>query len=458
MAVHPIDFELQADAYSTPELRAVFDERTRIGRWLRFEAALAEAQGDLGIIPEAAAARIVDAATLERLDLEAIRAGYQTSRNSVMPVLKALRAACGPEHGEFVHHGATTQDVVDTGIVLELRDTLAIVLRDLRSVEAALLALAERHRETPMIGRSHGQQAIPITFGMKAAIWLGEIRRHIERVKRVSDDGLFGQFGGAVGTLAALGDQGPDVKRRLMAKLGLTYCLQSWHTARDNIADICAVLAMATVSQAKIANEVFELGRTEVGELREPPASPGAMSSSTMPHKRNPVLCQRIVVLASHVRGLLSVVMEAMSQQNERDPRALWSEWMAVPQIAIYAGTATAYLDQVIGGLEVFPERMLHNLNLHGDLVASEWLMFRLAGKIGKVKAQEILHQAGQTAVDQQVSLVDILRDVPEVAPVLEEHDVAVARQPELYSGMATGIVDDTVGEVRSLRAAEGAV
>ncbi|MEJ2632837.1 MAG: adenylosuccinate lyase family protein [Acidihalobacter sp.] len=457
MAVHPIDFELQADAYSTPELRAIFDERARLSHWLRFEAALAETQGELGVIPQASAACIVETAAVERLDLDAIRKGYQISRNSVIPVLKALRIACGSEHGEFVHHGATTQDVVDTGLMLELRDALAVVTRDLRSVETGLLALAERHRATPMIGRSHGQQAIPITFGMKAAIWLAEIRRHIERLKRVASDALFGQFGGAVGTLAALAERGPQVKQRLMSKLGLNHSLQPWHTARDNVAEICSVLTMATVSQAKIANEVFELGRTEFGELREPGGIPGAMSSSTMPHKRNPVLCQRIVVLASHVRSLLSVVMEAMLQQNERDPRALWSEWLAVPQIAVYAGTATTYLDQVVNGLEVFPEDMLRNLNLHGDLVASEWLMFRLAGKIGKVKAQKVLHRAGEVAAEKRLSLVEILRADSEIGSVLNDDDLTVALQPELYSGMAASIVDVTLGAVRSARATESA-
>lgn len=456
MPVHPIDFELQTDFYSTPELRALFDEKARIGRWLQFEAALAETQGELGVIPAGSAARIVNVARLDCLDMESIRVGYETTRNSVMPVLKALRAACGAPHGEFVHHGATTQDVVDTGAMLELKQALVIVLRDLRGVEAGLLDLAERHRATPMIGRSHGQQAIPITFGMKAAVWLGEVRRHIERLKAVSERTLYGQLGGAVGTMAALAQQAPEVKRRTMDKLGLGYTLAAWHTSRDNVAEVCATLAMATVSAAKIADEVFELGRTEFGELREPPGNPAAMSSSTMPHKRNPVLCQRVVVMASHVRALLSVVMEAMMHQNERDPRSLWAEWLAVPQMALFAGTAMAYLKQIVDGLEVFPERMLRNLHIHGDLVASEWLLFRLADRIGKVRAQETLHRAGQIAAAESRSLVDVLRTLPETESMLDDDDLIVAQKPERYTGWADRIVDDAVAAVRHARMAEG--
>lgn len=452
MPVHPIDFELQTDFYSTPELRAVFDEKERIGRWLHFEAALAASQGELGVIPADSAARIVEMASLDKLDLEKIRDGYKTTRNSVMPVLKALRTACGAPHGGYVHHGATTQDVVDTGAMLELKQALAIILRDMQGLEASLMALAEKHRATPMIGRSHGQQAIPITFGMKVAVWLGEISRHIERLEAVSQRALFGQLGGAVGTLAAIADKAPDIKRRTMEKLGLGYSLAAWHTSRDNVAEVCSVMTMATISVAKIADEVFELGRTEFGELREPPGSPTAMSSSTMPHKRNPVLSERVVVISSHVRALLSVVMEAMMHQNERDVRSLWSEWLAVPQIALYTGTAVAYVRQIVDGLEVYPQRMLDNLHIHGDLVASEWLLFRLSDRIGKVKAQETLHQAGQMAAESHQSLVDILRTLPETASVLEDSDVQVAEHPEQYRGWAEKIVDDAILAVRQAR------
>lgn len=453
MAVHPFDYELQTDFYSTPELRDLFDERARMARWLRFEAALAEAQGELGVIPKTAAAVISQKAFLKHLDLDGVREGYKTTRNSVMPILKALRTACGPEHGEFVHHGATTQDAIDTGEMLALKDGLAITLRDLLAIEGELVTLADRHRQTPMIGRSHGQQAIPITFGLKVAIWLGELRRHIERLKSVLATAPVGQLGGAVGTMAALTDQAPEVKRRVMNKLGLVYALPAWHTSRDNVAEACSVLTMATATAAKIADEVFELGRTEFGELREPAGSPGAMSSSTMPHKRNPVLCQRIKVMETHVRSLLSVVMESMSHQNERDPRALWAEWLAVPQMLIYSGAIMAYLKQITAGLEVYPERMLANLHIHGDLVSSEWLLFRLAGRVGKVKAQNALHKAGEVAAAQNVRLVDALRADPEMSSALTAEDLERAEQPERYTGWSETIVDEVLDAVRAARA-----
>jgi len=455
MAVHPFDYDLQTDFYSTPELRDLFDERARMARWLRFEAALAEAQGELGVIPAASADVISKMASLEHLDLEGVREGYKTTRNSVMPILKALRGACGPEHGGYVHHGATTQDAIDSGEMMALKDGLAIALRDLLSIEGELLNLADRHRQTPMIGRSHGQQAIPISFGLKVAIWLGEVRRHVERLKSVLATAPVGQLGGAVGTMAALTDQAPEVKRRVMDKLGLVYALPAWHTSRDNVAEACSVLTMASATAAKIADEVFELGRTEFGELREPAGTPGVMSSSTMPHKRNPVLCQRVKVMERHVRSLLGVVMESMNHRNERDPRALWAEWLAVPQMLIYSASIMAYLKQITAGLEVYPARMLSNLHIHGDLVSSEWLLFRLAERVGKVNAQEALHKAGQDAAAQGTSLVEALRADAEISSALTEEDLTRAEQPELYTGWSETIVAEVVDAVRAARASD---
>jgi adenylosuccinate lyase len=448
MSAHPIDFDLQANVFATPELKALFDERARIERWLNFEAALARAQAELEIIPQDAAEAISAKSSLDALDLEAIRTEYTTSRNSVMPVLKALRQACGKVHGEFVHYGATTQDVIDTGEVLEIKATLDIVKRDLGAIEEHLICLARTHRDTPMIGRTHSQQALPITLGAKFAVWLAEIDRHSARITSLTDRVLVGQLGGAVGTMAALGEQAEAVKRRTMEQLDLLVSPESWHTARDNVAETCTGLAMIATTLAKIANEIILLGRTEIAELREPPAGRKTASSSTMPHKRNPVMCERILVLATHARALSGVVMESMLHENERDPRALWAEWLAVPQIAIYTGTALDSMKAILADLEVFPQRMLANLHLHKEMVASEWLLFRLAPKVGKMHAQELLHRAIQQAEETGDALTDVLCADAELGPLLEEQDLAVATAPEGYLGQASQIVDKVIAAV----------
>jgi adenylosuccinate lyase/3-carboxy-cis,cis-muconate cycloisomerase len=248
--------------------------------------------------------------------------------------------------------------------------------------------------------------------------------------------------------MAALGEHAQKVKRRTMERLGLDASPEAWHTARDNIAEVCACFTMITSTMAKIANEIVLLGRTELGELREPVVGGATARSSTMPHKRNPVLCQRVVVLSSHVRGLLSVVMEAMIHENERDPRALWSEWLSLPQIAVYTGTAVHSMGVILADLEVFPERMLANLHLQRELVASEGLLFRLAEKIGKLRAQELLRAAMQRAVTENRPLVELLRTDPIVGPLLTEQDLAIATAPETYVGHSAEIVDAVLASV----------
>jgi len=454
MSSHPFDFEIQAEVFSTPEMTAIFDEQRRFMRWLEFEAALAAVQAELGIIPVEAAAEINEKANLDHLDLGAVRDGYKKSRNSLIPVLKALRGACRNGHGEFVHYGATTQDVLDTGQVMELRDTLRIIYRDLRKLEKTLAGLTEKHIATPMIGRSHGQQALPITFGLKCGVWLAENRRHIERVKNLAPRLLVGQLSGAVGTMAALGDQGREVARLTMSRLGLGNSTISWHTSRDNIAEAAALMAMLTASLEKIASEIVELGKNEIGELREPAPSE-AISSSTMPHKRNPVICQRIAVMARQTRALAGTVTEAMVHEHERDGRSIWSEWLAMPQISIYTGTALHYIKQVMDGLEVIPENMTKNLHLHGDMVLSEWLLFRLGSSIGKMKAQEIMREITGKALANNKSLKECVLADSEIAALLDRDDLVFLDHPEKYLGQAETIINDLLREISDRRATD---
>jgi len=450
MVSHPLDFQLQAGFYATPELLAVFDEKRKMNRWLQVEAALARAQAELGVIPAEAAREIGVRADLDHLDLELIKEGYRQSRNSLMPVIKALRAACRDGHGQYVHYGATTQDILDTGQVLELEEFLRILYRDLRTLENLLIDISRAHRDTPMIGRTHGQQALPVTFGLKTSIWACEVRRHIERLKGLYPRVTVGQLGGAVGTMAALGPRGRETAKRTMELLGLQWRPPAWHTSRDNMAETACFCAILAGTMEKAANEIFLLSKTEVAELAEAP--PGTMMSSTMPHKRNPVLCQRVAALARQIRSLAGAVLESMAHEHERDPRLLWSEWLAMPQIAIYTGTAADCLVRVLEGLIVSEGNMRKNLLLHKDMVMSEWLLFRLAPIMGRTRAQEKLHALLRRTGGENIGLRELLAGDPEIGPLLNKEDMDFLDHPERYTGLAAALVDDTLAGITAQR------
>ena len=452
MPSHPIDFQINPSVFSTSEITEIFDEKARYQRWLDFEAALAKVQGEIGVIPQEAAEEIGRKARLECLDLESIHKGYLHSRNSLMPLINGLRKACESGYGEYVHYGVTTQDVLDTGEILELRETLTIVYRDLRALEIICLDLAKVHRSTPMVARTHGQQALPMTFGLKVAIWLGEVRRHIERIKYISQKITIGQLGGAVGTMAALGPRAMEIARRTLSLLHLKDSKVAWHNSRDNIGELSSIFCLLITTLEKMANEIFQLQKTEIGELRES-VPEGAMSSTTMPHKKNPVICQRIIVLSRHVRYLTGTIMESMAHEHERDARCLWSEWLAVPQLCIYTGAALQYMLDVMSGLEIRVDRMMENLHLHKNLIASEWLLFRLSGTIGKMKSLEKLRKLSDKAMDTGISLKDAVMDDPEIGSLLTPEDLAYLDYPERYIGHALQMVDRVIEDIERKRA-----
>jgi len=452
MPSHPIDYEINPNVFTTPELSKIFDEKTRYQRWLDFEAALAAAQAELDVIPQDAAEEIQKKARVESLDLDFIREGYSRSGNSLIPLINGLRKACDHGHGEFVHYGTTTQDVLDTAQTLEIKAVVNLLYRDLRPLEDQCLALARRHRETPIIARTHGQQALPTTFGLKAAVWSGEIRRHIQRIKSISPRIIVGQLSGAVGTMAALGPHAPEIAKRTMDRLELRHEVLPWHNSRDNIAELASIFSLMTITLAKIANEIFQLQKREIDELREP-APVKASASSTMPHKRNPVICQRIVALSKHVRYLSATVVESMAHEHERDARCLWSEWLAVPQLCIYTGTTLTYMLKIVSGLEVRTEQMMANLSMHKAAVCSEWLLFRLRDRLGKSKAQDKARSLLQKAGGNEGSLEDIVMNDPEMAEGLTPQDLSYLDHPEQYIGHAVEMVDAAIAEIERQRA-----
>ncbi|HEB68816.1 MAG TPA: adenylosuccinate lyase family protein [Desulfobulbus sp.] len=451
MPVHPFDYQINPHVFSTPEFEALFDEKKVFQRWLDFEAALATAQGKYGIIPAEAAQEIRSKAKLELIDLDGVRAGYAKSRNSVVPLLGGLRRACSNNHGEYVHYGATTQDVLDTGEILALRETLSLLYRDLRTIERICLNLALKYRATPMAARSHGQQALPTTFGLKITTWSAEIHRHIKRIQHIHSTIGYGQLSGAVGTYAALGPQGLEVAAETMALLGLKHNALSWHTSRDIVAELAADFSLLVMTLAKIANEIFQLQKTEIGELQEPSIA-GALASSTMPHKQNPVICQRVVALSKHVRGLAGTVMESMAHEHERDPRSLWAEWLAIPQLCIYTGNALHSMIDVLTGLTVRPERMLENLYRQKNLITTEWLLFQLSKHLGKTKSLEKLHALSSTAASEGDSLKEAVLADAEIGSLFSREELALLDHPEDYTGQAVKIVDLAIAEISSRR------
>jgi adenylosuccinate lyase/3-carboxy-cis,cis-muconate cycloisomerase len=451
MPAHPIDFLIQSHLYSTPELLEIFDEKHRFERWLRFEAALALSQAELGVIPKEAAEEISRKAQVSFIDLESVAQAYTNNRNSLIPVIEALRSICADDYGEYVHYGATTQDVLDTSQILEIKEVLSIFYQNLRKLEAILVGHVRQHKDTIMIGRTHGQQALPITFGFKASVWLAEVRRHIDRIKSLAERVLIGQLSGAVGSMAALGPDAEEVATRTMARLGIGSSELAWHSSRDNIAEIASCFAMITTTCEKIANEIFQLGKTEMGELQESPFQK-AGGSSTMPHKQNPVLCQRIAVLATHARALASVIMESMRHEHERDVRCLWSEWLAMPQISIYTGTALNYMCDVLEHLNVNPEAMKKNLSINKEKVLSEWLQFRLAPVIGRKQAQKRLKEIFQAQAQQGESIEKLLAADSVISGILEPEDYEKLRHPEEYTGRIPEIIDRALARIMAAR------
>ena len=350
MTVSTVNSAVFGGLFTTAAMRAVFADEARLQRMLDVEAALARAQARLGLIPAAAAAEITAKARLERFDLEAIRRGTELAGYPIVPLVKALGEACDGDAGRYVHWGATTQDIVDSALVLQIRDALALIEADLDAVLRRLVQLAQQFRDTPMAGRSHLQHALPITFGFKCAVWLSAMQRQRRRLETLRGEVLVVQFGGAVGTLASLGEDGTRVLAALAEELDLAVPPIAWHVARDNLAEAACFLGLLTGSLGKIATDIALLMQTEVGEVAEPHAE-GRGGSSTMPQKRNPIASELILAAAKNVRQLVPVMLDAMLQDHERATGPWHAEWLALPQAFALSAGALHHTRALLEGL-----------------------------------------------------------------------------------------------------------
>lgn len=451
---HLIDSRVLGPLFASAEMKEVFGDRAMVQSWLDAEVALVRSQADCGLVPAGAARAIAAAARSDDLDLESIAAEIGRTSHPLVPVVRVLAERSG-EAGAWVHYGATTQDIVDTGLVLQARDGLDLIDRKLSGLTDALAGLAGRHRDLPMVGRTHAQHALPITLGFKFAVLLAEAERHLERVRAMRPRVLVGQLGGAVGSMASFGGKGPELVRRMMDRLGLGTPDITWHTARDNLTELTCVLAMISATCGKIANEIRVLQRTEVAELEEPFAM-GKVGSSTMPHKRNPMFAEYAVSNAILTRNAPGEMLAAMLQEHERDMTMWGVEWATIPQTFVLTAGVLEHAATLLDGLVVHPEAIHRNLHLLGDLMLSEAAMMHLAKTLGKSEAHEVVYRASMAAWRSGRTLRDTLLDDPEAGSRIDADELDALLVPESYLGSCGTLIDGVLARHRRRRAGDG--
>ena len=449
MSARITDSRLYAHLWGTAEVRALLGERARLQGWLDVLAALARAQAAEGVIPAPAAAAIAENARVGRLDLDLAAEQTRRTSHSVLGLIRALQVVLPEEAREQVYVGATVQDITDTWTSLIMRGVGGIAWRDLRRLEEILISLAVRYRTTAMPARTHGQPGAPVTFGWKAASWADEVRRHLDRLRGSAERWLVGQLGGGSGSLVFYRGRGPAVRARFCAELGLGDPGISWLTARDRVAECAQVLALVCGTLARIGTEVYELARPEIGELAEP-ADEEAVSSITMPHKRNPERGEHLDTLARLVRANAGVLVEGMAAQHERDGRSWKAEWVALPEVFLLATTALQVAVDLLDGLEVHPEAMAVNLRRQDGYGETERILARLAPRMGKHLAQARLQQASQHGHRAGRSLAQSLAD----SGLLGE-DEARGLTATADTGSCAEMVDTVVARAHMARASE---
>ncbi len=446
MASHVIDSVFFKDLYGSPEMRAVFDENNLLQQWLNYEAALARAEASLGLVPAEAAAEITRKARAKLMDKDAIKRGVDKTVHPLVSLIWQLSEQCEGEAGRYVHWGATTQDVMDTAIVLQVGQAFPLFETALSALIDSASQLARTHRDTVMAGRTHGQQALPITFGFKVAVWVAELKRHVVRLAESKPRVLTGEFAGASGTLASVSEHGIEINARLMAELGLNVPEIAWHTSRDNFAEFAGVLAMICATLGKIAHEVIDLQKLEFGEVEEP-FEMGKIGSSTMPQKRNPMICEAILALARLTRTQATTAIDAMMHEHERDWSSFQMEWEYIPELCVMVHGALQMTRRVLSDLIVYPDNMTRNLSVtHGSLLA-ERVMLKLGEAIGRQHAHDIIYEAAMESFEQHVDFGVILKRNPTVTEHLPADTIDALLDPTQYTGLSGFFVDRVAGK-----------
>ncbi|QHB71115.1 3-carboxy-cis,cis-muconate cycloisomerase [Stenotrophomonas sp. 364] len=425
--------------FGAPEVDAVFTDTARLQAMLDVEAALARAQVRCAVIPPAALGAIEAACRADLYAVPALGQATLLAGNPAIPLVKALTAQvrhADADAARWVHWGATSQDIIDTGAVLQLREAVGLVQERLHVLCTALAVLADAERDTGLPGRTLLQQAVPVTFGLKAAGWLDALHRSQRRLQALYDDTLVLQFGGAAGTLASLQARGLDVAQALGDELQLPVPALPWHTARDRVAELGSTFALLTGTLGKIATDIVLLMQSEVAEAFEP-VGEGRGGSSAMPHKRNPVGCVAAIASATRVPGLVSTLFVAMPQPHERAAGQWHAEWETVPEIVRLCAGSLAQVTVVVQGLQLDRARMRDHLDSHGGLLYAEAVAVTLAETLGKATAHALVEQAARQALAQSRHLRDVLQDMPTVSAQLSPTQLAALFAPDSWRGMA---------------------
>ncbi|WP_285519811.1 adenylosuccinate lyase [Thermococcus nautili] len=443
MAVHPIDYR-----YGSEEMRRIWDEENKLQKLLNVEAALARAHAKLGNIPEESARVISERASTEWVKLERVKEIEAEIHHDIMAVVKALSEVCG-EHGKYVHLGATSNDIIDTANALLIKESLELIERYLRELRDVLMKLAEEHKYTVCIGRTHGQHAVPTTYGMKFALWLDEVQRHLERLEELKKRVLVGKMRGAVGTAASFGEKALEIERLVMEDLGLKPALiTNQLVPRDLYAELMMFLALVASTLDKIGLEIRNLQRTEILEVSEP-FGKKQVGSSTMPHKRNPIRTEKVCGLA---RVLYSNVIPALLNNplwHERDLTNSSVERVILPESFVLLDEMLRVTIRVLKGLEFFPENIERNLYLTKNLIMAEPLMLKLAERgMGRQEAHELVRQLAMKAFEEGRDFLEVVKESEEVRKYLTDEDLASLR-PENYIGVAPQIVDNVLRHIR---------
>jgi 3-carboxy-cis,cis-muconate cycloisomerase len=435
---------LLAPMLSSPAMRAVCDDVACLQNMLDFEAALAGAEAAVGVIPEAAAAAIATACRAESFDLAALADAATRSGNLAIPLIKALTAnvaKADPQAARYVHWGATSQDVIDTATMLTVRAAIEALLADIDRAIAGFATLARQHRHTAVVARTWLQHALPMPFGLKLAEYAAALHRSRQRLRRLRVEALALQFGGAAGTLAALGDKAMPVAEKLAELIKLPLPDAPWHTHRDRIAEIASVFAIIAGTCGKIARDVSLMMQTDVGEAFEP-SDEGRGGSSTMPHKRNPVAAASALAASIMAPNLAATIFAAQVQEHERSAGPWHAEWPTLPMLMLVTSGALAAIVDIAEGLEVDVARMRANLDTTGGLIMAEAVTFALAEKIGKNDAHHLIEAASKQAVAGKKHLRDVLAADPKITAQIDAGTLAKLFEPMAYQGASQALID----------------
>lgn len=437
---HITNSKFYGQLYNTKKVNDIFDDKKRMQRWLDVEIALLESQYELGIVPKHVVERLKETADINQIDCNEIIKGIETTGHSLFPLLKAWGKNLTSEYTNYIHYGATTQDIEDTAQILEIKDVLEIVLKEMENILDILENLSMKYKNIVIIGRTHGQQALPTTLGLKIAQWLDESIRNYERLKNCKNNFMVSQLFGGVGTMAAFNGKGNELIELFSKKLNLKNPKISWHSCRDRIIEILFVFTSTSSCFGKIANEIIALNKDEIGEISEPFVK-GKIGSSTMPHKRNPEVCEHIITLSKLIKTSFYTSLDTFILEHERDYRGIRTEWVSITDSSMYLSKLLELIKGILKDLKVNKENIDRNLKISKEKIMSESLMFWLSNKIGKSKAHKYIYEISMYIAENGGNIIDrIKQDYPTSIKEIE-----FVTNPYNYIGEADEIITNII-------------